>query len=142
MSSTIYIPGRGRVNLSAMKVDEAVREYDARLSFKMNNETHQWCIYISMPHGHSEVPVLGFPDIPHPDDALKRLYRADALRHGEKILDDIDRNNKAIKDKLEYASSEASGQVAEVAESALHREGKTPYHRSLPKKDPKQLIKE
>lgn len=142
MSSTIYVPGRGRVNLSAMKVDEAVREYDYRLSFKLNNETNQWCIYISQPHGHDELPILGFQGIPHPDDALKRLYHADALRHGEKILDDIDRHNKAISEELDYKAREAVEYTAEVAESALHREGKTPYHRSLPKKDPKQQIKE
>lgn len=129
MSVKIYVPGKGLVDASMNRVDTAVNEYDERLFFAQNGETGQYCIFLKMPHGEDPLPVLGFDTIPHPEDALKRLYYADTMRHGEKILDDINKNNAAIKKPFEDAAEDAGGQVAEGLEWAHRKLGTHPTTR-------------
>lgn len=128
MSSRLYIPGRGMVDLEAHRVDTAVREYDERLFFDEHPVNGQWCIFIKvgaeLPYypdmlymeGTNVIPILGFDKIPHPEDALKRLYAADTVRHGEQILDDMNRRNEAAKKAAAKQADEATGEAAEAME--------------------------
>lgn len=138
--SSLYVPGRGMVNLSAMRVDSAVSEYDERLMFAQHPENGQWVIMLKMPsdydgpdglHFGSDrvIPILGFNDIPHPDDALKRLYQTDTLRWGEQILDDMNRRNADRKKELEFEADNASGEAAEALEWFNRQQGKHPVKR-------------
>lgn len=138
MSATIYLPGRGVVDLEANRVDRAVHEYDERLSFARNEETGDYCIFIKMERGwdgpDAGLPVLGFgKQIPHPEDALKRLYQADSLRRGNEILDDINRTNDDVHKQLDAAAHEGAGHYVEALESYMVHNGQTRHLRSLSK---------
>lgn len=111
----------------AHAVDKAVNQYDPELHFGRNERNGQWCIFMER---HSErIPVLGFRDIPHPDDALKRLYKADTRRHGSKILDDLIKHNEETKAAGRSAGDDAVGQTAEAFEYAYRKEGLHPTPR-------------
>jgi hypothetical protein len=129
------------VNLSATRVDSAVSEYDERLLFAQHPENFQWCVFIKMPSDYDGpdglvldgttkvVPILGFNEIPHPDDALKRLYQADAVRWGSELLDDMNRRNADRKKELGREADDATGQAAEAVEWFRRNEGEHPVKR-------------
>lgn len=141
--STIYLPGRGVVNLTHRAVDEAVHAYDERLFAATHPHTGNDTIFVKMPPhfedgidigGQRCLPILAFPEgFPHTDDVLKRIYQADAVRRGDEILREIHRHNDRIKAEKEYESSERAGELAEVIASYRHRNGETPYHTSMRK---------
>lgn len=114
-----------------VRVRRAVKEYDPNLDFGKNELTGQWCIFLK--RGTSEVtrevdlPILGFNDIPHPDDALTRLRQSDALRTGNEILDKITRNNQDIEDRREVAAQEAAHEAAEGFDWGYRQMGKAPH---------------
>jgi hypothetical protein len=105
-------------NSEVGKVRKAVSEYDPNLDFGRNDKTGQWCIFLK--HGtnaitaEGDLPVLGFREIPHPDDALRRLHQTDARRKGNEILDSINRHNENIRQGYEDKANNAGGQLAEV----------------------------
>jgi len=135
--SAIWLPGRGVVNQQAKRVDRAVHEYDERLFF---GEWHgDFVVYMTMPHGTDPLPILNFGrEMPTPDTAIERLSLSDARKRGAEILQDLIRHNNSVESKYEEAASEGAGLAAEAVESFNHRIGNTPYHRSLPKRDPRQ----
>lgn len=114
-----------------VRVRNAVREYDPNLDFGKNERTGQWCIFLK--RGTSKVtqeldlPVIGFEDIPHPDDALRKLRESDALRTGNEILDKIVKNNEDIEARREVAAQEASAQAAEGFDWGFRQMGKAPH---------------
>lgn len=152
MSATLYVPGRGVVNLAYRAVDRAVAEYDERLFAADHPQTGTPSIFIKMPpdsewnleeglsiDGNRCVPVMAFPHgMPHEDAVLRRLHETDAVRRGKELLDDLNRRNDALKEPARREAAEQAGEVAEVWESAMHRLGKTKHSRSLRKCDPKQ----
>lgn len=117
----------------AVRVRRAVKEYDPNLDFGRNELSGQWCIFLK--RGTSEVtkevdlPILGFNDIPHPDDALARLRQSDALRTGNEILDKIVKNNSDIEDRREVAAQEAAEASAEAFDWGFRQMGKAPYQK-------------
>lgn len=123
----IWVPSTDeRFDIPVLRVDRAVQEYDENLRFGRNEGTGQWCIF-RIVRGEAPLPILGFNEIPHPEDALKRLYRADAVRRGEEILDEMNRHNAALDKELDDQASDADGIAAEVYEHAFRMMGKTPY---------------
>lgn len=125
-AQSIWIPGRGDTNFAALNVARAVKEYDEQLEFGQNNDTGQWCIFL-IRRGEAPLPVIGFNEIPHPEDAVRRLVQADARRRGNEILDEMNRHNKQFDIEREEAAVEADQRLAEAAEWALRHEGKTPH---------------
>jgi hypothetical protein len=124
-ASSIWLPGKGDTNFAALRVDKAVREYDEQLSFGRNEDTGDWCIFL-IRRGEMPLPVIGFGrEIPHPEDAIKRLYRADAQRRGNEILDEMNRHNEKIEEARDLAAQEGEARLAETAEWALRVEGRT-----------------
>jgi hypothetical protein len=122
------------------KVDVAVKEYDERLSFGL----FQGDYVVSIAVGPSDppYPIFNFGRIcPLPHEVVERLYSADAIRHGEQILKDLNAHNLKIETEIDKSSDDATEALAEAIESAMHRRGELRYSRSLPKKDPKQLNK-
>lgn len=132
---TLEIPGKGMVNLTADKVDRAVSDYDERLIFAQHPENGQWCVFLKANadmdydremlsiHGYNVVPILGFDDIPGADEAIRRLYKADTVRHGEYILDQINAQNEAAKAEREVAASEGTQAAAEAFDWFKRAEG-------------------
>ena len=113
------------------RVRKAVKEYDPNLDFGKNELTGQWCIFlkrgVSSASQEVDLPVLGFPEIPHPDDALRRLQESDALRTGNEILDKLVKNNQDIEDRREVAAQEATAQAAEGFDWGFRQMGKAPH---------------
>lgn len=133
-ASSIWLPETGVTDLAAIRVDRAVKEYDENLRFGRNEETGQWCVFL-LRRGFAPLPVLGFRDIPHPEDAVKRLYQADAQRRGEEILDEVNRHNRE-QERLENAATEqqigqAVEDAAEHAERLARLAGSTRYGKSF-----------
>lgn len=126
MSVRLYVPGRGMVDVSAYRVDKAVKEYDERLLFARNTDTGQWCVYIQPERDAEPLPILGFNEVPHPTDALKELYKRDAWRRGNEILDKVNRRNAEIKQQYEDAASEGSAIAAEAFEWGFRKMGAAP----------------
>lgn len=112
-------------------VQKVVRDYDPDLDFGRNEETGQWCIFLK--RGTKEMakefdlPILGFNDIPHPDDALRRLHQSDALRTGNEIIDRLQRHNESIESKREEAASDAVAETAEAFDWGFRQMGKAPH---------------
>lgn len=132
--TSLWIPGRGSMDTRVFRVDKAVREYNDRLSFDRNHDTGDWCVFMRMPSPEEPLPLFGFGDsIPEPDEVVKQLWKADSLRHGEKILDQIVREQEERKQKYEYAASQASEESAEVLEHFLRKHGKSPVIKSFSK---------
>lgn len=112
--SSIYLPGRGMVNLTARKIDKAVREYDHLLYFRRHPQNNQWTIFRKMEHGADPHPVLGFGyDLPTVEFVRRRLYETDSRRHD--IVRRVNENNARI--KREQAQKVAEGEA--IAAEAL-----------------------
>jgi hypothetical protein len=130
----LWLPDQGYVSTDVWRVDQAVKAYDERLSFKFNDETQEWCVFIRMPGSAPAVPVLGFgASVPQVDVAMERLVRSDAKRNGEKIYDDMLRSQEKYRAELEYAASQASEEAAEPTEWLLRKHGKSPIVKSFSK---------
>jgi hypothetical protein len=127
--SKIWLPGAGMTDLSERRVDAAVKEYDENLRFGRNEETGQYCIFL-IRRGFDPLPILGFNEIPHPEDAVKKLWRADAMRRGNEILDEMNKENEEARKADEYAADEGIGQAAEGFEWLMRTQGQTPYTKS------------
>lgn len=139
MGVQIFVRGLGMVDSECYAVHKAVNEYDARLSFERHPVFGDYCVFMKMPHGQDPLPVFNYgQSIPHHEDAVKRLHQADAVRRGEEILDNMNQHNEELRVQSALPAEHAEWELAEAMESAFHRENKTNYFRSLPKKDPKQ----
>lgn len=127
--ATMWVPSSFE-DKQAFAVNKAVREYDPDLAFGRNEQTGQWCIFLK--HGATEatsggdLPILGFGSIPHPDDAVKRLYETDARRRGREIVDSIQRHNDALQKEAEVRAQEASDATAEAFEWGFRKMGAAP----------------
>lgn len=124
----ILVPGKGIVNVDALRVDTAVREYDERLRFGYNPVNQDWIVYIALPRdyqgahysidGEPVMPVLGFAGrIPQPSEATRKLYETDAWRHGNKLYDKMLKENERLKKKN---AEDAEAEIAEAVERAEH----------------------
>lgn len=130
----IYIPGRGSVDSNVYKVDAAVRQYNDRLSFGLNEDTQEYCIFMRMPHPEPVLPILGFGrEVPHPDAACKKLWESDTMIHGDKILNDILKSQEEYKAALRYNSDQASADSAERIEYLMRSRGDSPVIKSTRK---------
>jgi hypothetical protein len=143
---TLVVPGRGEVEIGQRSeykaAFKALKEYDSRLLLARHAQTDEWVVFLE--HGPVEMggapyPILGLGrELPHPDDIKKRLFQVDAVRNGEEILRQINATNTQLRKEKAAEADDATGQLAEGIESFLNAKGKTPYHRSLRKLDPKQ----
>lgn len=132
----IYIPGRGTVDSDVYKVDAAVRQYNERLSFKLNEDTQDYCIFMRMPYPEPDLPILGFGrEVPHPDLACKKLWESDTMIHGDKILKDILKSQEDFKNAKRYAADQATEDSAERIEHVMRMKGDSPVIKSFSKKE-------
>ena len=135
----LYIPGRGEIHLEEYRINRAVQEYDERLVFA-RNEFGEWCVSVKMPYW-SEYPyanVIGFGrDLPSKDEVLRRVYQADARRHGQEILNAANRHNEEIRKQYEAAASDGAEAAAEAIEWGHRKMGNHPNPRVfVPKEVP------
>ena len=124
----IYVPGRGYMDSMAYLVDRKVTEYDERLYFSRNQETGDWCIFLKN-RTDADLPLIGWREVPSSDTAIKWLYEHDSVRHGEKMLDDMNRRNKDIDKQHDEKRSELTGEIAEHIEVVTRWTGNHPNPR-------------
>ena len=137
----IYIPGRGSVDSDVYKVDKAVNQYNERLSFKLNEESGDYCVYMRMPFPKEPVAVLGVgKNVPHPDYICKRLRESDVRIHGDKLFDMIVKEQNKAKEEKRYLADQASSDAAERIEKMLRNNGKSPVVKVFPN-DKKGVVK-
>lgn len=140
MSVVIWTPD-GMVDSKVLSINKALNEYDERL-FLETDHKGDWVIWI-----HQERPKRPWPcfnlgrNLPDKDEVMLRVIKGDMLRRGTKILDEVNEHNDRLRATEESKMKELDTMMAEVLESAAHRYGGTRYHRSLPKRDPKQQNK-
>lgn len=132
--TNILVPGQGMVNSAALRVSEALKEYDERLRFGYNETNGDWIAYIVMPRdfeaayfidGQPVYPVLGFgTEIPSPELALKRLHEADTRR--QDVLKRMNAENERIAKIRKDEMEEFDAEMAERIEFELRKEGLSP----------------
>jgi hypothetical protein len=126
----MWLPG-GFERREIEAVRKAVAAYDSNLDFAKNENTGQWCVFLK--HGtmagasRGDLPVLGFRDMPTPDQAVKKLYQSDAARHGKELLDDINRHNDDIHAGYAERTKNAEGELAEAFEWGMRTSNITPH---------------
>ncbi len=137
--TNILVPGRGLVNLDALIVDRAVKEYDERLSFGYNPQNEDWVVYIKLPRdyqgawyqieGENVMPVLGVgKGVPSPEIVTRKLYETDAWRNGEEMYNNMLKHNEKIKASQQAQADHLNLEVAERLASVkqkLDGEGKS-----------------
>lgn len=129
MGFVTFVAGRGMVDSDVLRVEKALNEYDERLYFDRNQNTGQWCAYLKTPPAEPDLPIFGWDHIPDPEAALRRIYQADALRHGEEILDRIDRENAERMRPYNEAVEQAEAELAEAFEWGARQMGTHPSPR-------------
>lgn len=129
MGFATFVAGRGMVDSDVLSVERVINEYDERLYFDRNPETGQYCVYLKTVPSEPDLPIFGWDYVPDGEAALRRIYQADALRHGEEILDQIDRANTEKTRPYDEAVDEATGQLAEAFEWGFRKMGAHPESR-------------
>lgn len=117
--SAIWLPtARGMVDSRVWRLSQAAREYDERLSVGRNEKNGNWTVYIARERGKDPYPVMNLGPhvemLPTPDELKVKLFNGDTVRHGTKILEDIDRNNDAIQDEYARKADEGIEALAEA----------------------------
>ena len=147
LKPTIFVAGRGEVDLDLERQHIALRKVieendpEGKLTLGFHRETGEWVLFLKSranPFGlDAPYPVLGLGrNVPDPQELRELLYKTDTRRNGDKILSDIHANNERRRAKSRDAANDGIEVAAEAAESFLHRQGLTPHHRSLAKRDP------
>lgn len=111
----IWLPSGVSVSLEVLRADKAANDYDPNLRFGRNEDNGQWCVF-RIVRGEVPLPILGFSDVPGPQELQRRLYQSDALRRGEEILDDMNRFNEDIRRVWEDAAHEGAAIAADAFE--------------------------
>lgn len=119
----LWIPGAGEVDVKIVACQRVCREYDDRLELARHELTGDWVVFIKL--GRDNLyPVIGIGrDLCAPDELRERLWKADAKRHGDKVLRQINENNDRLKRESRARALEADEQIAEAFEWGFRREG-------------------
>jgi hypothetical protein len=107
------------VNIRVWRLNEAAKEYDSRLMVGRNEQNGYWTVYIAMGPLQPPFPVLALTrdegDLPEPEGLKRKLYQMDTVRHGSKMLDDMNRHNEQLKyDKWGRAADDATEEMADA----------------------------
>lgn len=130
---SLWVPAHAADQREAWKVHQAVKQYDENLAFGRNEETGQWCIFMRQGTNQAttehDLPILGFNEIPNPDDAIARLMKSDARRRGNEILDELNAHNEDINAERKRKADEAIGSAAEAFDWGFRAMGRHPNSR-------------
>lgn len=116
----IWLPtSSGMVDLRVWRLNEAAKEYDPRLMVGRNEHNGYWTVYITTGPLTPPHPVLALDrdeaKLPDSEGLKRKLYQMDTVRHGQKMLDDMNRHNEELKyEKWGYAADQATDEMAEV----------------------------
>lgn len=115
----IYLPtSAGMVDIRVWRLNEAANEYDPRLMVGRNEDNGAWTVFIKTGPLTPPFPVLHLAwdvsELPHPEDLKRKLYQMDTVRHGEEVLDRMNRHNEELKRPYREAADEGSAIAAEA----------------------------
>lgn len=129
----LYIPGAGEVDVRTLACMRVCREYDERLELARHELTGDWVVYIKI-NRDDLYPVIGIgPELCSPDELRERLFKADAKRHGEKMLDRINEHNERIRREARSRAIDVDHEVAEHLEWGMRQEGALPKKVFVPR---------
>lgn len=120
----LWIPGEGEVDVRIIAAKRVCREYDERLILARHELTRDWVVFIKL-EGDRMYPVIGLgPELPaNAEDLRQRLWKADAHRHGDKVLREVNEHNERIKRDARRRAIEGDEAVAEALEWGFRQEG-------------------
>lgn len=132
--TSVWIPTtKGAISAKLYRLSERLREYDYRLSLGWNNDQGEWCIFYCVSRMEPYLPVFGLgkeDEIPDdPDLVLQRVEKADALKLGTQILEEMRYKNDAAKEHLRRKADEGAWLVVEALEHYCRRTGQHPSPR-------------
>src|SRR5690348_13236244 len=112
----IYLPtSAGAVDIRVWRLNQAAGEYDPRLMVGRNEVNGAWTVFVKTGPVTPPHPVLHLgwdvSELPHPDDLKRKLYQMDTLRHGEQILERMNRKNAEIEKQNRRAADEATDMI-------------------------------
>lgn len=118
----IYVPGVGFQSDEIVKLNVALRQYDADLSFKLNERDGNYCIFQRIPERsllaeieqQTEFPVKTFQPkgrIPSVDEAMLWVRENDLWRHDH--LKEVLEHNKRVRHVRQQEFNEVNHEGAE-----------------------------
>lgn len=129
----LWIPGKGEVDVRILGLQRVCSNYDDRLVLARHELTGDWVVFITLDNGNL-YPVIGIGrELISPDALRERLWKADAKRHGDKVLQEVNRNNQNIRDGYREKSDDASEAAAEAFEWGFRQEGVLPKKVFIPR---------
>jgi hypothetical protein len=119
----LWIPGEGEVDMRVVGCQRVCREYDDRLVLARHELTGDWVVFIKISRDNM-YPVIGIGrELCDPEELSQRLWKADAKRHGSKLLYDINEHNERLKRESRKRAIAADEEIAEAFEWGLRQEG-------------------
>lgn len=119
----LWIPGEGEVDMRIVGCQRVCREYDDRLVLARHELTGDWVVFIKISRDNM-YPVIGIGrELCDPEELSQRLWKADAKRHGSKLLHDINEHNDRIRRESRKRAIAADEEIAEALEWGLRQEG-------------------
>ena len=119
----LWIPGAGEVDLKIVACQRVCREYDDRLELARHELTGDWVVFIKIARD-TLYPVIGIgPELCEPEELSQRLWKADAKRHGSKLLYQINESNDRIKRDARNKALAVDEEVAEHLAWGFRKEG-------------------
>lgn len=129
----LWIPGAGEVDVRIVGLQRVCREYDDRLELARHELTGDWVVFIKIDRGNL-YPVIGIGrELCSPEELRERLWKADAKRHGNKLLDQINESNARIKREARLRADDAAEATAEAFEWGFRQEGVLPRKVFVPR---------
>ena len=119
----LWIPGMGETDVRIVGCQRVCREFDDRLELAKHELTGDWVVFIKVDRGNL-YPVIGIGrELCSPDELRERLWKADAKRHGDKVLRDINEHNARLQRESRARALEADEATAEALEWGFRQEG-------------------
>lgn len=119
----LWIPGAGEVDVQIVALQRVCREFDERLELARHEMTGDWVVFIKLDRGNL-YPVIGIGrELISPEELRERLWKADAKRHGDKLLYQINEHNERLKRESRNKALDADEAVAEALEWGFRQEG-------------------
>ena len=119
----LWIPGMGETDIRIVGCQRVCREFDDRLELAKHELTGDWVVFIKVDRGNL-YPVIGIGrELCTPDELRERLWKADAKRHGDKVLRDINEHNARIQRESRNRALDADEATAEALEWGFRQEG-------------------
>lgn len=129
----LWIPGAGEVDIKIVACQRVCREFDDRLELARHELTGDWVVFIKLDRGNL-YPVIGIGrELCSPEELRERLWKADARRHGDKVLREINEHNARIQRASRRRADDAAEATAEAFEWGFRQEGVLPRKVFIPR---------